>query len=64
MKFLSLTFQMKATPVVLLVMLYRVAMHVVVESVGKILKCNHSNESYGAVLFKSTVCFSIFPNWN
>ena len=48
MKFYSATIQMKATeqyaPVVLFVMLYKVVL--TFESVGKILKCDHSNESY------------------
>ena len=35
-------------PVVLFVMLYKV--FTTFESVNKIPKCNHSNESYGAVL--------------
>ena len=47
MKSLSLTIQMKATeqyfPVVLFVMLYKVLL--TFESVGEILKCDHSNES-------------------
>ena len=45
---LSVTIQTKATeqylPVVLFVMLYKVV--VAFESVDKILKCDHSNESY------------------
>ena len=48
MKFYSATIQMKAaeqySPVVLFVMLYKVVL--TFESVGKILKCDHSNESY------------------
>ena len=43
---------MKATeqyfPVVLFIMLYKVVL--TFESVDEILKCDHSNESYGAVL--------------
>ena len=43
---------MKATeqyfPVVLFIMLYKVVL--TFESVGEILKCDHSNESYRAVL--------------
>ena len=43
---------MKATeqyfPVVLFIMLYKVVLSF--ESVGEILKCDHSNESYWAVL--------------
>jgi len=48
MKSLSVTIQMKATEqysvVVLFIMLYKVVL--TFESVDKILKCNHSNESY------------------
>ena len=48
MKSLSLTIQMKATeqyfPVVLFIMLYMVVP--TFESVDKILKCDHLNESY------------------
>ena len=44
---------MKATeqyfPVVLFIMLYKVVL--TFESVDEILKCDHSNESYWAVLF-------------
>ena len=43
-----MTIQMKATeqyfPVVLFIMLYKVVQSF--ESVGEILKCDHSNESY------------------
>ena len=46
-----MTIQLKASqqsfPVVLFIMLYKVLMF---ESVGEILKCDHSNESYQAVL--------------
>ena len=52
MKSLSVTIQMKATeqyfPVVLFIMLYEVIL--TFESVDEILKCDHSNESYLAVL--------------
>ena len=52
MKSLSVTIQMKATelyfPVVLFILLYKVVL--TFESVDEILKCNHSNESYRAVL--------------
>ena len=48
MKSLSVTIQMKATeqyfPVVQFIMLYKVVL--TFESVGEILKCDHSNESY------------------
>jgi len=52
MKSLSVTIQMKATeqyfPVVQFIMLYKVVL--TFESVDEILKCDHSNESYWAVL--------------
>ena len=48
MKSLSVTIQMKATEqyfhVVMFIMLYKVVLSF--ESVGEILKCDHSNESY------------------
>ena len=48
MKYSSVTVQMKASeqnfPVVLFIMLYKVVL--TFESVNKILKCDHSNESY------------------
>jgi len=53
---------MKATeqsfPVVLFVMLYKVVL--TFESVDEYTKFGHSNESYGAVLSYSAVCFSVF----
>ena len=52
MKSLSVTIQMKATeqyfPVVLFVVLHKVVLPF--ESVDGIVKCDHSNESYRAVL--------------
>ena len=52
MKFLNVTIQMEATkqyfPMILFIMLYKVVQSF--ESVDEILKCDHSNESYGAVL--------------
>ena len=46
MRFVAVTIQMKATeqyfPVVLFIMLYKVVL--IFESVGEILKCDHSNE--------------------
>ena len=58
MKSLSVAIQMKATeqnfPVVLFIMLYKVVL--TFESVDEILlKCDHSNESYCAVLSCSAV---------
>ena len=48
MKSQSVTIQMEATeqyfPVVLFIMLYKVLL--TFESVGEILKCDHSSESY------------------
>ena len=64
MKSSSVTIQIKATeqyfPVVLFIMLYKVVLTFV--SVNEILKCDHSNKSYCAVLFGGTVCFPIFCN--
>ena len=52
---------MKATaqffPVVMFIMLYKVV--VTVESVYVILKCDHSNESYCAVLSCGTVYYAV-----
>ena len=52
---------MKATeqyfPVVLFIMLYKVVL--TFEFVDEILKCNHSNESYGAVLSCGTVYYAV-----
>ena len=54
--------QMKATkqyfPVVLFIMLYKVVL--TFKSAHKIPKCDHSNESYWAVLSGGGVCTSIF----
>jgi len=53
MKSLYVTIQMKATEqyfaVVLFIMLWKVVL--TFESVDEILKCDHSNESYWAVIF-------------
>ena len=52
---------MKATeqyfPVVLFIMLYKVIL--TFESVDEILKCDHSNESYCAVLSCGTVYYAV-----
>ena len=52
---------MKATeqyfPVVLFIMLYKVVL--TFESVDEILKCDHSNESYWAVLSCGTVYYTV-----
>jgi len=62
MKSLSVTIQMKATeqyfPVVyLFIVLYRVDL--TFESVDEILKCDHSNESYWAVLSCGAVFYVV-----
>ena len=58
MKSKRVTIQMKATeqyvPVALVIMLYKVSL--TFESVGEILKCDHSNECYRAVLFWVVCC--------
>ena len=55
------TIRMKATkqyfPVVLFVVLYKVVL--TFESVDEILKCDHSNESNGAVLSCCTVYYAV-----
>jgi len=52
---------MKATeqyfPVVLFIMLYKVVL--TFESMVKILKCDHSNESYLAVLSRDAVYYAV-----
>ena len=52
---------MKATeqyfPTVLFIMLYKVIL--TFESVDQILKCDHSNESCGAVLSYGAVCYAV-----
>ena len=61
MKSLSVIIQMKTTeqyfPLVLLIMLYTVVL--TSESVDEILKCDHSNESYRAVLSCGAVYFDL-----
>ena len=56
-----MTIQVKATeqyfPVVLFIMLYKVVL--TFESVDEILKCDHSNESYSAVLSCGTVYYAV-----
>ena len=55
-----MTIQIKATeqyfPVVLFIMLHKVLL--TFEPVYEILKCDHSNESNGAVLFCGTVYYA------
>ena len=52
---------MKATeqyfPVMLFIMLYKVVL--TFESVDEILKCDHSNESYRAVLSRDVVYYAV-----
>ena len=61
MKSLSMTIQMKATkqyfPVVLFIMLYKVVL--TFNSVNEILKYDHSNESYWAVLSCGAVYYAV-----
>ena len=61
MKSCGLTIQIKATkqyfPVVLFIMLYKVVP--TFESVDEILKCDHSNESYWAMLSCGTVYYAV-----
>ena len=58
---ISVTIQMKATeqyfPVVLLIMLYEAGLGC--ESVDEILKCDHSNERYCAVLSCGAVNYDV-----
>ena len=49
-------------PVVLFVMLYKVVL--TFESVDEILKCDHSNESYWAVLLCVPVYYSVNDSSN
>ena len=62
---LSVEIQMKAIEqyflVVPFIVLYKV---VLFASVGGILKCEHSNESYWAVLFCGAVCYAIHGGFN
>jgi len=44
-------------PVVLFIMLYKVVL--TCESMDEILKCDHSNESYCAVLSCGHVCYAV-----
>ena len=44
-------------PVLLFTMLYKVVR--TFEFVGEILKCDHSNESYRAVLSRGAVCYAV-----
>ena len=45
-------------PVVLFIMLYKVVL--TFEAVDEILKCNHSNESYGAVFSCPAVYYAVY----
>ena len=60
-KFWSVTIQMKATELYLHVIVFGMLYEVVLmfESVDEILKCDHSNESYWAVLSRGTVYYAV-----
>ena len=66
MKSLSVTIQMKATgqyfPVLLFIMLYKVVF--TFECADEIVKCNHSNESYRAVLSCGKVYYAVKGGFN
>ena len=61
LKYLCMTIQMKAAeqyfPVVLFIMLYKVVL--TFESVDKIQKCDHLNESYWAILSCGVVYYAV-----
>ena len=61
MKSLSVTIQMKASeqyfPSVLFIMLYKVVL--TFKPVDEMLKCNHSNESFWAVLSFGAVYYAV-----
>ena len=61
MKSLSVTIRMKATeqyfPVVLFIMLYKVVL--TFEFRDEMLKCDHSNESYSALLSCGAVYYAV-----
>ena len=61
MKSKTVTIRMKATeqyfPVMLFIMLYKVVLPF--KSVDEILKCDHSNESYLAVLYCDAVYYTV-----
>ena len=61
MKSSGVTIQMKNTeeyfPVIMFIMLYKVAL--AFESADEILKCDHSNESYSAILSCGTVYYAV-----
>ena len=65
MKSWSVTLQMKATEQyskVLFIMLYKVV--TTFESVDEILKCDHSIESYWAVISCGAVCYALRSGTN
>ena len=66
MKSLSVTIQTKAAekhfPVVLFVMLHKVVL--TFDSVDEILKCDHLNESYSAVLSCGAVYYAVQGGFN
>ena len=65
MKSYSVTIQMKATeqyfPVVLFIMLYKVVL--TLDSVDEILECDHSNDSYWAVLSFFIMLYKVVLNF-
>ena len=65
MKSLSVTIQMKATeqyfPGILFIMLYKVVL--TLDSVDEILECDHSNESYWAVLSFFIMLYKVVLNF-
>ena len=66
MKSLSVTIHMKAIEQYLLVVLFITLYKVVLtfQSVDEILKCDHSNESYRAVLSCGVVYYAVQGSFN
>ena len=62
---LCVIYQMKATEKYFSVVLYILLNKVIpsFDSVDEILKCDHSNESYGAVLYCGAVNFAVPGNF-
>jgi len=61
-----MTIDMKATeqyfPVVLFILLFKIV--ITFESVDKILKCDHSSESYWAILYCGAVYYAAQDSYN
>jgi len=51
-------------PVVLLIVLYKMALTFASPDVDKILKCAHSNDSYWALLSCGVVCYAVQSGCN